>query len=313
MTRPGHRRSLAAAAALALAALPAVCGAAAIPTCLIVDVDDPAARPGFGKLVETELARHPSHARVEEGCRSTLVVQLFDVAGSRQLTVRLDGNVPVRYAVPKGEPLPPRVSEAVSLVLGNDPQVLAADPARLSAMERAKHNVLVRGANTWRFELFESAYRTGAGASFAPGGAFGVTRGAGHWQVLLRVFFLGRPGAPEGEKPAVQIAAGADAGLTYELSALASATPYLSIGLGLQYMRFQGRVASIGGAVDEVDAFAPHGFGRIGVRLLRYCDFDLDLYLAGYLPMMASRETDRALFADGRWTPSAQMGIGVGF
>ena len=47
--------------------------------------------------------------------------------------------------------------------------------------------------------------------------------------------------------------------------------------------------------------------------MFRTCDFDLDLFAAGYLPMITAKETDRLLFADGRWTPSAQVGIGVGF
>jgi hypothetical protein len=314
VSRRHHIAPQATAAALLLAiAAPAICGAAAIPTCLTVDASDPRVRPGFEKLVRVELARHPSHALVETGCDAALVVQLFDVAGSRQLTMRLGDEVPVRYTIGKDDPLPARVSEAMSLVLGNDPQLLSEDVTKLSAMERAKNNVLVRGANTWRFELFEAAYRTGEGASFASGGAFGASRGAEHWQVTLRAYFLGRLGEPEGDAPALKLAAGADAGIAYELSALSNATLYVAVGLGLQYVRFEGRVASLGGDIDEVDAFAPHGFGRLGVRMLRTCDFDLDLFVAGYLPMMTSKETDRALFADGRWTPSAQMGIGVGF
>ena len=301
------------ALALSIAAAPSAGRAAAIPTCLTVDASDPKVGPGFDKLVRVELARHPSHALVESGCDATLVVQLFDVAGSRQLTMRLGDAVPVRYTITKDDPLPARVSEAMSLVLGNDPQLLAEDVTKLSAMERAKNNVLVRGANTWRFELFEASYRTGEGASFASGGAFGASRGAEHWQVMLRAYFLGRLGEPEGARPALKIAAGADAGIAYELSALSSATFYVAVGLGIQYMRFEGRVAALGGDLEDVDAFAPHGFGRIGVRMFRTCDFDLDLFAAGYLPMITAKETDRLLFADGRWTPSAQVGIGVGF
>jgi len=310
-----HNRSLAFAAALLAILSCAPCGAlaASLPTCLVVEVADPALKPGFEKLVRIELARHPSHALVESGCGATLVVQLFDVAGSRQLTMRLDGNVPLRYAIGGDDSLATRVSEAMSLVLGNDPQVLAEDVTKLSALSRAKHNVLVRGTNTWRFELLEAAYRTGEGTSFATGGAFGASRGAEHWQVLLRIYFLGRLGDPEEGKPALKLAAGMDAGIAYELSALSNASLYFSAGLGLQYMRFEGRVAELDYNTDTVDAFAPHGFGRVGVRLLRHCDFDFDLFVAGYLPMMETKETDRVLFAQGRWTPSAQMGIGVGF
>jgi hypothetical protein len=300
-------------AALAVVALPGRGHAAAVPTCVDVDADDSKVAPGLDKLVRAELARHPSHALVADGCRSTLVVQLFDVGGARQLTVRLGDGVPVRYGIGKDDSLAERVSEAMSLVLGNDPVTLAEDVTRLSAIERASHAMAVQGVNIWRFELYESSYRTGSGAAFAPGGAFGVTRGAGHWQVLGRLYFSGWPNAPEAGRPLLKLAAGADAGITYELSATASATGYFSLGLGLQFTRFEGRSGATG-EVDTLDSFAPHAFGRLGVRMFRLCDFDFDLFAAGYLPMKATRQDGSAVFPEeGRYTMSAQIGVGVGF
>ena len=312
--RAPHGLSLAAAIAfLAIAASP-VLGRAAVPTCLTVEADDPKAQPGLEKLVEIELARHPSHLLATEGCSVSLVVQLFRVGGERQLTARLDENVPIRFTIGKGGSLAERIEEALSLVLGNDPVTLAEDVTKLSAIERASHAMAVQGVNVWRFELYESAYRTGSGAAFAPGGAFGVSRGAGHWQVLGRLCFAGWPNDPEAGRPVLKIAAGADAGIGYEISAIANATFYLALGLGLQYVRFEGRVAALGGELRALDSFAPHAFGRIGVRMFRLYDFDFDIFLAGYLPMKATAEEGSGVFPDrGRYTLSAQMGVGVGF
>jgi hypothetical protein len=303
----------AALAALVLVAVPGM-GSAAVATCLTVDVEDSGARPGFEKLVRVELARHPSHALATEACRVSLLVQLFKVGGSQQLTMRLDENVPVRFTIGKGDSLVERVAEAMSLVLGNDPTTLAEDITKLSTIERASHAMAVQGINIWRFELFESMYRTGSGTAFAPGGSFGVTRGAGHWQVLGRIYFSGWPNDPEEDRPVLKIAAGADVGITYELSAAANATGYFSFGLGLQFTRFEGRVAALGGEIDTLDSFAPHAFGRIGVRMFRLYDFDFDIFAAGYLPMKATRQEDSEVFPEkGRYTMSAQVGVGVGF
>jgi hypothetical protein len=314
-TRAPHR-PLALAAALAVLAVVALPGRghAAVATCLEVEADDPKVRPGFEKLVRVELARHASHALAQTGCRVSLVVQLFDVGGSRQLTMRLDEEVPVRFTIGKGDSIPDRVAEAMSLVLGNDPVTLAEDVTKLSAIERASHAMAVQGVNIWRFELFEAMYRTGSGAAFAPGGAFGVTRGAASWQVLGRLYLAGWPTEPADDRPILEVVAGADVGISYELSATANATGYFSFGLGLQFMRFERRVDELGGDVDTLDRFGPHAFGRIGVRLFRFYDFDFDIFAAGYLPMMATKQEGSLVFPEeGRYTMSAQVGVGVGF
>ncbi|MCK9459754.1 MAG: hypothetical protein M0R80_08965 [Proteobacteria bacterium] len=313
--RAPHGPLLAAALALlAIVALPCGGRAAAVTTCLTVQADDPKMQPGLLKLVEIELARHPSHALVGADCRVALTVELFRVGGSQQLTMRLDENVPIRFTIGKGDSLPARVSEAMSLVLGNDPVSLAEDITKLSAIERASHAMAVQGVNVWRFELFQAAYRTGSGAEFVPGGAFGVTRGARHWQVFGRLTFSGWPKEAEEDKPVLKIAAGADVGIGYELSANAAATFYFALGLGLQYLRFERRAEELGGGIDTINDFAPHAFGRIGVRMFRLYDFDFDIFVAGYLPMKPTKQDDNYVFPEeGRYTMSAQMGVGVGF
>jgi hypothetical protein len=53
---------------------------------------------------------------------------------------------------------------------------------------------------------------------------------------------------------------------------------------------------------------------RAGVKFLRTHDYDLDVFVQGYLPLFNTKDADGALFGEkGLYTPSLQMGIGVGF
>src|SRR5450432_1130656 len=82
---------------------------------------------GVRKLVRTELDRHPSHQVVDTGCRSHLRVELFEAAGARYLTAQIDREVPARYVVTDAVELGARLSDALSLVLHNDPTYLSED------------------------------------------------------------------------------------------------------------------------------------------------------------------------------------------
>lgn len=287
---------------------------AAVDLCVATNAEGPDAK-GFEKLVLSEIGRHPSHRVVSEGCAARFVAELFAVDGKRFLTARIDREVPVRYEIADDKELEPRIAEAVSLVLGNDPVYLAEDVSRLDVASRAAHTILKRGTNIWRVELFETLARGGGSLAFAPGGAVAVTRGADHLQVLARVYFAGWPGSLEGYDPALRIDTGADVGLTYEVSDRALASFYVSAGAGIEYLRYEGRVAvEEGASVEHIDEIGAALFARMGVRFLRFTDFDCDLFAAGYLPLFNTENPDSLLFAkDGLYTPSIQIGMGVGF
>jgi hypothetical protein len=252
---------------------------------------------------------------VEKDCESHLIVESFATVGSRFITVQLDGEVPERATLSKPEELPTKLADAVSAVLGNDPVHLSQDPARFSSLQRATHSVLVRGLNTYRLELFETAMRTDKNIAFAPGFALGMARGADQWQVQARLHLSGWPQTVEGQERALRLSTGMDAGVLYETSRKAMTSGYFGAGAGLALVRLEGLLDPQERASSQVvtDILATVNL-RAGVRFLRTFDFDADAFVQANFPLGATRETDDPLFGEhGVYTPYLQVGVGVGF
>ncbi len=286
---------------------------AAIPLC--VDVRGPeASAADLSRLVQDEVAHHPSHQLVEQGCASRLAVELLDVEGARFLTARANDAIPVRYRVASPEALGDLVRDAVAATLCADPVMLAEDPTRLSAVQRAAHGILQRGLMRYRVELFELMVRSAPDPSFASGVAFGLTRGSESWLAALRLYVAGSPSAREKDQRHLRLASGLDAGLTWEASARASTSFYAHAGLGLQVLQFVGLPSEATGGADALVKIGAVFQGRVGVRLLRHTDADVDVFLAGYVPLFNTNDVDAPLFGEGGlYTPSVQAGIGIGF
>jgi hypothetical protein len=301
---------------LALAALSLLLSrTAAAEVALCLDVRAPAAEiQGLRKLVEVEVGRHPSHRLSTDGCRSTLEVELFEAAGARYLTARIDREVPVRFILKEPLELGDRVSEAVKLCLHNDPVYLTEDITHYSAVQRLGLSLGVRARTNIRLELFEVTARGGTNTVFAPGMALGMTRGSGNWQVLGRLYFGSWPAAVPGTDRALQAIAGIDGGLTYEFLEKDFWSPYVSACLGGQFLRYGGRELATDTKLAHVNHLGLAASARAGVRFFRWHGFDLDVFAQGYLPLFVTRDADGALFGDqGLYTPSVQLGLGVGF
>ena len=302
---------------LGLAALAALlwprAALAEIPLC--VDVRAPASEiDGLRRLVRTEVDRHPTHKQVSAGCRTSLSVSLFEASGARYLTAQIDHEVPVRFVIKDPIELGERVSEAVKLCLHNDPVYLTEDITHYGKLQRLGHSIGVRGRTSFRLELFEAISRAGTNAVFSPGLAFGVTRGSGSWQVLGRAYLGGWPAAVPRVERALQVITGADGGLTFELLEKAFASPYLSACLGVQYLRYAGREQPKDTRATFVNHLGLTVSARLGARFFRWNHFDLDPFAQGYLPLFITRDADGRLFGeDGLYTPSLQLGLGVGF
>ena len=281
-------------------------------TRLCLQVDAPAEEiDGLRKLVLDELGHHPSHELVEDGCETRLTVELFEVGDVRYLTARVNREVPVRHAIKDPDDLSHRLSSALSEVLRNDPVYLARDITRYSAMKRAMNSVLKRGHNIWRFELLQAVGVAGGHAVFASGGAFAVTRGADHWQIQARLYAAGSADSAEGGDPVLRVLSGADAGLTYELWSRETFSPYLHGGLGVQLMRFDGRHQDQAATLTKVGAALQV---RAGFRFLRATDYDMDVFVTGYVPFFMAQRDGNPLFGEaGAYTPTLQLGLGVGF
>lgn len=283
---------------------------AEVEVCVQISADK-AHLAGLRKLVLDELGHHPSHRLVQQGCRSSLQVELFDLTGVTFLTARINREVPVRYTIKDKEDLGEKVREALQRVLKNDPVHLAEDIQSYSAMQRATHSVLKGGRNTWRVELFETIISGGGNAAFASGGAFMVTRGSTNWHVFARLYAAGALSGAVGLDRILRIMAGAELGLSYEFFARSRTTPYLSAGLGLQVLHYEGRLLPDQAELDDVTDKGGAFSLRAGWRFFRASDFDLDIFVAGFLPFFVTNDPDSLLMDS--YTPSMQLGLGVGF
>jgi hypothetical protein len=80
----------------------------------------------------------------------------------------------------------------------------------------------------------------------------------------------------------------------------------------VQLLSFEGRMDPADAAsVETAIKVGPVLSARAGVRLFRATSFDLDLFVAGHLPLFKTSDPD-TLVID-RYTPSLQIGVGVGF
>jgi hypothetical protein len=271
--------------------------------CLETRADsEPAA---FARLVQNELAHHPTHALVQEGCESKLLVELFSVAGVRYLTARVGQEVPVRFAIKSPRDLEDKLSDAIAQVLQHDPVYLTEDITRLNAVARTAASVVRHGVNVYRLEIFEVAGQGGRNAVTASGGAFAVVRGAEHAHVFARLEGAGSPRGIKDGDVVLRLLVGGDVGFAWEASPRENVSFYIGPGLGLHFLQFDGQGAPpIGSMLVSV-------LVRSGVRFLRFTNYDVDVFVQGHLPIGKTSDPDSMLVD--AWTPYAQLGVGVGF
>ena len=285
---------------------------ASVPLCLrVTDSTNPTS--GLEKLTRSEVSKHPSHTLVDDHCASRLVVELFNTGSVRYLSIGIEGEVPTRYALDQDKDIERRLTEGISISLGNDPEHLMAN-GEGSGLERMRQSILEKGKNTYRIEAFETWARTDSGSAFAPGIGFGVHRGADHWQVYARTYFSYSPSSVAKSDRVLRLSSGLDLGLNYEFSRRALTSPYVGAGVGVGFLRFEGLDrASDPTSGDHVETLGVLSNVRVGVRTLRFFDFDADVFVAGYLPLFKTQRIDSDLFGEnGTYTPFLQLGVGVG-
>lgn len=286
--------------------------AAPIRTCVQVSSTTNLPEKELKKLVDTELARFPSHQWKTDNCESKLYVETFPFSEKKYVTLRVKGEVPVRYAYSNTDELVHQIQKGLKLVLGNDPVYLKENISQYSETQRSLHGLKIKGSTLFRIELFESISRTGKGASYGPGFAVGFSKGSRNLSVFTRIHAsISLPA--HSEHPVWRpVGVGLDAGFNYEFNRTKPATGYLGAGLGLGFVRFEGEVDDRSQTVNEL---LVQCFARAGVRLFRLTDFDLDLFAMAYLPLYPTSDVDTTLLGkNGRaYTPHVQLGIGIGF
>jgi len=101
--------------------------------------------------------------------------------------------------------------------------------------------------------------------------------------------------------------AGGDVGLLWEASARANTTFYLGGGVGLRYLRFEGKQNGADSAPANTLLFS--AVARTGVR--RFYSFDIELFAQLQLPSYRSSDPDSTLLDT--YTPYCLAGLGIGF
>jgi len=281
---------------------------ATVPMCLEVHADN-ADEVGLRKLVLEQLAHHPTHQVVEEGCASRLSVELFAVAGARYLTVRANREVPIRFGVKTARDIDEKIGEALRQVLQHDPVYLSEDLSRLNASLRAGANLVKNGRNRYRLEMFELIGAGGRNAIFASGASLAFNRGIDHLQVFARLSAAGSPKSLADNTLVLRALVGADAGVLYETSARANTTFYIGGGVGLHYLRFEGKLGTVDATPANTLLFS--AVVRTGVRFLRFYNFEMDLFAQMHLPFYRSNDPDTTLVDT--YTPYCLAGLGIGF
>jgi len=259
----------------------------------------------FARLVQDELAHHPTHTVVQDGCESQLGVELFTVAGVRYLTARVGQEVPVRFAIKSPRELDEKLAEAIAQVLQHDPVYLSEDITRLNAVARTAASVIRYGVNIYRLEVFEVAGQGGRNAVTAAGGAFAVVRGAEHAHVFARLEGAGSARGIKDGDVVLRLLVGGEVGFAWEANPRENVSFYIGPGIGLHFLEFDGQGAPPIGSM-QVSVLV-----RSGVRFLRFTNYDVDLFVQGHLPLGKTSDPDSMLVD--AWTPYAQLGVCVGF
>ena len=286
--------------------------AAVIRTCVQVKSTTSLKDDALLKMTQTELARFPSHKATKTDCDTTLTVETFPFAEKKYVTLRVSGEVPIRYSYSATDELVHNIQKGLRLVLGNDPVYLKENISQYSETQRALHSLTIKGSTRFRLELFESITRTGEGASYGPGMAAALYRGSSNLYIFSRIH--ASMSLPSQSRHPIQrpVGVGLDVGFNYELNKTKPVAGYIGGGIGVGFVRFEGEMDDRHQTVNEL---LFQGFARAGIRFFRMMAFDMDLFAAAYLPFHPTSDVDTTLLgSNGKgYTPHVQVGIGVGF
>jgi hypothetical protein len=287
-----------------------LCGAAraALRTCVDVQVSG-TSEPGVLRLVELELDRFPSHVRVEQGCSARLTVEVMDVGGERVLTARVDGEVPFRTEVHRGE-LVKAVAEALRVVLHNDPRDLRGPRDRGWLGERVAE-LRLEGQGYYGLEFAQTMALVGGEVQSLAGATVTARREAGRFALGVRVSGASsfNPGAQHLELTQQFLA-------HVELIAYSNASePYACFAAltgGFELQRFRGPSPwDDAPGLHTAQASGLSATVSVGIELFRLHDMRAASFVQADFPVFASRDIDDGVVD--QWTPSTALGVGVAF
>jgi hypothetical protein len=263
------------------------------------------------RLVRSEVARHPTHVVVDEACRTTLEVEIIEIAEGRFLTGRTGSQVPYRVRIEGKDGLLPALEELLRVVLHNDPISLEG-PKQESFLAASVNQLRRRGQNLYGVEAFEWIAPVGGRLQQLPGAALRIRREVNDFYVGVR---MGAAFRLEGThrlelRPTAEIAVHAEVGLF--ASAIADSSFYASALVGIEHQRYAGPAPLFGegSTGDALQTGLSLGL-RGGVELLRTTDARFDLFLQLFAPVFVTHDIDGGVIH--AWVPSAMIGGGVAF
>ena len=263
------------------------------------------------RLVRSEVARHPTHVVVEQECRTTLEVEIVEIAEGRFLTGRTGSQVPYRVRIEGKDGLVPALEELLRVVLHNDPITLEG-PKQQSFLTASLDQLRRKGLNLYGVEAFEWIAPVGGRLQQLPGAALRFRREVNDFYVGVR---MGAAFRLEGSRrlelrPMAEVAVHAEVGLF--ASAVADTSFYASALVGIEHQRYAGPAPLIaeGATGDALQTGLSLGL-RGGVEVLRTTDARFNLFLQLLAPVFVTHDIDGGVIH--AWVPSAVIGGGVAF
>lgn len=282
--------------------------AASLPTCVrVVAAEQYVA--GLRRLVETELARHPTHRLAERDCSAKLTVELVSVGDEHVLTARVDGEVPYRTGAEKGK-LAAAIEQALRVVLHSDPRVLRGPETRGWWGERLRE-FRVEGQNYYGLEISQTFTLIDGSLQSLGGAALTVRREAGAFSLGARL-----AGASTFSRSGTELMLTeqflAHLELAVYSNAEASSAFFGAVVAGMELQRFQGPSPWSDDASIQSARKAGLSAGvRGGVELFRLHDMRAQGFAQIVLPMFMSRDIDNGIVD--QWTPTAALGVSAAF
>ncbi|MCA9633766.1 MAG: hypothetical protein KC766_39210 [Myxococcales bacterium] len=265
------------------------------------------------RLVENELARHPSHKLSKGECETTLRIEVIEVAttmgGGIFLTGRVDGEVPDRVKVAPGR-MDRAVEELLTVLLHNDPRRLSG-PERADWFAQQRRSFRVRGINYFGAEVYEVGALVDGRLATLPGLALVARREVDWFHFGVRV--AGANQLNSGDERLTltsQVTAQLEAALFS--SAISSTAAFAGLVAGLEYQRFRGPTTLNG--EQSVESATAAGFSpglRFGMELGRYTTTHGLVFAQLLFPTFASHDVDTGVVD--QWTPSVSLGAGMVF
>ena len=112
-------------------------------------------------------------------------------------------------------------------------------------------------------------------------------------------------------EPVLQLDAGLDIGMNYEFLEEGNVSPYIGLGAGLRYYRLEALDAARE-TFETSDEVMPVLLMRLGLRMFRFYDFNMDIFTSGYLPCIPAGGGGD-VFSEKVFSPMVQLGVGATF